>query len=219
MMVRDPMTETLDWYNANADAFADGAHAVDLSALRGAFTAELAPGAHVLDLGSGSGRDALAFEAAGFSVTALEPSEALARKVAAVIRGEVLRMPVGALDVDARFDGVWACASLLHVPRSETPDALARVLRSLVPGGVFYASYKRGEAERWEAGRFFNDQTAESLDALLVGAGFERLRLWETRDARPDRADTFWVNALARRPRFRETLDEAAPEAQRVRRG
>ncbi|MFO0647394.1 MAG: hypothetical protein U0326_14235 [Polyangiales bacterium] len=84
------MTETLDWYNANADAFADGAHAVDLSALRGAFTRGARARRAVLDLGSGSGRDALAFEAAGFRVTALEPSEALARKVAAVIRGEVL---------------------------------------------------------------------------------------------------------------------------------
>jgi SAM-dependent methyltransferase len=196
-------TATLKWYNANADAFAAGADGVDLVALRAPFIAELAPGAHVLDLGCGSGRDALAFEREGFRVTALEPSDALATRVEGLIRGAVLRTPIEALDLDAVFDGVWACASLLHVPRAETPDALSRVFRALVPGGVFYASYKRGEGERWEGGRFFNDQTEESLDALLAAVGFERLRRWETRDARPERADTFWVNALARRPLHR----------------
>lgn len=197
-------TATLDWYDVNADAFAAGADGVDLAALRAPFLAELPSGAHVLDLGCGSGRDALAFERAGFRVTALEPSNALATRVEGLIRGAVLRTPIEALDLDAVFDGVWACASLLHVTRAETSDALSRVFRALAPGGVFYASYKRGEGERWEGGRFFNDQSQESLGALLDAAGFEPLRLWETRDARPERADTFWVNALARRPLRRE---------------
>lgn len=191
------MTTTLEWYNANAETFAAGAHGVDLGVLQATFTEHLAPAARVLDVGAGSGRDALAFEAAGYEVTALEPSEVLARRVESLIRGPVWKITADALEIEGAFDGVWACASLLHVPRANTEEVMRRVLRALVPGGVFYVSFKRGEGERWEAGRYFADHTGESLGALLSAVGFERCRLWETRDARPERADTVWVNALA----------------------
>lgn len=191
---------TLDWYNANAQTFVDGADLVDLSALRGAFLEHLPRGARVLDVGSGSGRDACAFEALGHRVTALEPSTALAARLRERLRGEVIPATVESLEVVDAFDGVWACASLLHVPAVATRDALTRLRRALVAGGVLYASYKRGDGERWESGRFFNDQTRASIEGLLTEVGFERARTWETRDARPDRADTVWVNALAWRP-------------------
>ena len=191
---------TLDWYNANAQTFADGADLVDLSALRGAFLEHLPPAARILDVGSGSGRDARAFEALGHRVTALEPSIELAKRLEGTLRGEIINAPVEAFEAFEAFDGVWACASLLHVPASATRDVLARLHRALVGGGVLYASYKRGDGERWESGRFFNDQSLASVERLLSDVGFERVRTWETPDARPERADTVWVNALAWKP-------------------
>jgi SAM-dependent methyltransferase len=191
------VTTTLEWYNANAKTFAAGAHGVDLGALHAAFMEHLAPAARVLDVGAGSGRDALAFEAAGYEVTALEPSAVLARRVESLIRGAVWKITAEALEAECAFEGVWACASLLHVPRANTEEVMRRVFRALVAGGVFYVSFKRGEGERWEAGRYFADHTVESLGALLNSVGFEHCRLWETPDARPERADTVWVNALA----------------------
>ncbi len=192
---------TLDWYDANAQTFVDGADHVDLSALRDAFLEHLQRGARVLDVGSGSGRDARAFESAGHHVTALEPSAPLAKLIEERFRGEIIRAPIETLEAVEAFDGIWACASLLHVPASATPDVLSRLHRALVGRGVLYASYKRGDGERWESGRFFNDQTRASVERLLTDAGFERVRTWETLDARPDRADTVWVNALAHKPR------------------
>lgn len=195
-MRHDP---TLDWYAAHADAFAADALSVDLGALRDAFLARLPPNARVLDLGCGAGRDAAAFLARGCRVSAMDPSPELAARTASPLGIDVTVARAQDLDADAAYDGVWACASLLHVPIAETPAVLARIARALAPGGVLYASYKHGEGERWREGRFFHDETPSSLGALLRAAGFVPHRVWLSADARPGRAHERWVNALARR--------------------
>jgi SAM-dependent methyltransferase len=77
------------------------------------------------------------------------------------------------MDWDAAFDGVWACATLLHLAPAELPAALANIRRALKPGGAFLCSFKEGDTERLANGRYFNDLTLERLQALLVDAGFE----------------------------------------------
>lgn len=72
---------------------------------------------------------------------------------------------------EAEFDGIWACASLLHVPRSEMADVFGRFVRALEPGGIWYLSFKLGDSERIKDGRLFNDQTEESLTAALSKFG------------------------------------------------
>ena len=103
------------------------------------------------------------------------------------------------LDYEDAFDGVFACASLLHVRKDDLPAALRLVRRALRSGGVLYASFKYGETEREQNGRVFSDFTETSLRALLDEAGgFREISLWTTSDARPDRADERWLNALYR---------------------
>ncbi len=194
-----PMPDTLDWYRTHAAQFAADADAVDLSALRAEFLALLPAGARVLDVGCGSGRDAVAFQRAGCAVTAIEPTEALARHAEAALGAAVRREMVQKLDGVEAYEGVWCCASLLHVPPGELAEVMARVARALVVGGVLYVSFKRGEGERVVEGRFFHDETSASLTARLDAAGFGVLRVWETPDARPAQAGMWWVNALARR--------------------
>lgn len=193
------MTDTLDWYRTNADAFAAQSLAVDLTHLHAPFLARLPPCARVLDLGCGSGRDTAVFLAAGHAVTAMDPSPELASRAAQRLAIEVTVAPAQSLDAHARFDGVWACASLLHVPLAETDDVWARIARALVPGGVVYASYKLGAGERTVDGRFFLDRDEPTLRSTLERAGLTPLRLWETADARPERAHERWINALAQR--------------------
>lgn len=193
------MTDTLDWYRAHADAFAAQSLDVDLAHLHAPFLALLPPRSHVLDLGCGGGRDTAVFLAAGHTVTAMDPSPELAALTARRLALDVTVAPAQSLDVCARFDGVWACASLLHVPLAETDDVWRRIARALVPGGVVYASYKLGAGERTVDGRFFLDRDEASLRATLTRASLTPLRLWETADARPERAHERWINALARR--------------------
>jgi hypothetical protein len=97
------------------------------------------------------------------------------------------------------FDGVWACASLLHVRQQNLTEILRRIMRAIKIGGLFYCSFKYGVAERLEAGRFFNDQDEASFKATVSNLrDVELLSLWITNDVRPDRNQQ-WLNAIVRR--------------------
>lgn len=150
--VPPPIHDTLDWYSTHAQRFAAEADAVDLSALREEFLALLPAGARVLDVGCGSGRDAVAFLRAGCAVTAMEPTEALARYAEAALGRAVRREMVQELDDIEAHEGVWCCASLLHVPTEALAEVMARLGRALVVGGVLYASFKRGRGSAWWRG-------------------------------------------------------------------
>jgi SAM-dependent methyltransferase len=105
------------------------------------------------------------------------------------------------LDDVAAYDGIWANASLLHVPRAGLPNVLARVHRALKPGGVLYASFKSGGAEgRDSLGRYYNYLNADEVTALLNAAGgWSALDLKEGRGTGYDGTETGWVIAFARK--------------------
>ena len=94
------------------------------------------------------------------------------------------------------YDGIWASASLLHVPTEELPQVLGLVRRALGPSGMLYCSFKYGEHAGPRNGRWFTDQTEDSLRELLE-PGFDIVDLWATGDVRPGRGDERWLNCLA----------------------
>lgn len=198
------VTPTDAWYTANVDAFLAATERVDMAALHAPFLDALSPGALILDVGCGSGRDSLAFLRRGFRVVALEPCEALAAHAEALLGQPVRRQRAQDVSEVDTFDGIWACASLLHVPASETPEVLSRLARALTPAGVLYASYKLGEGER-DDGRFFHDQTEASLRPLLGLASLVTDTIWTTDDARPGQSQR-WLNVIARRRPAGEVL-------------
>ncbi|NNC73144.1 MAG: class I SAM-dependent methyltransferase [Sphingomonadaceae bacterium] len=127
-----------------------------------AFLAMLREGGKILELGCGGGRDGAAMLAAGFDVDATDGCTALARKAEARIGQPVRVMRFAELDADSAYDGVWASACLLHVPRDDLADILARIHRALKPDGVHGASYKGGTREgRDTFGRYFNYPDAD----------------------------------------------------------
>jgi SAM-dependent methyltransferase len=172
---------------------------VSTGALHEPFLALLPAGGQVLDAGCGSGRDALEFRRRGYVVTAIDASPAMATQASAVLGQPVRILRFQDLDFDAAFDGVWACASLLHVPTTQLDGVFVRVLRALKPGGVWYMSFKQGSGERVEEGRLFNDQTEDSVLTLLARHGLEPVRLWGSQDVRTERSGQRWVNAIARK--------------------
>ena len=192
---------TLAYYEANAQRFVRDTQDVDMDHLHAPFLARLpASGARVLDAGRGSGRDSLVFLAERHDVTAFDASEAMTRLASARVGFPVLRMSFDEVEFENAFDGVWACASLLHVPRQDLPGALRRLARALKPGGVLYASFKYGDAETVRGGRLFSDYREESFKEMLWDTPeLQPIELWRTPDMHPERPDTVWLNVLLQR--------------------
>jgi SAM-dependent methyltransferase len=190
---------TLDYYREHAGEFALRTRDIDMAALYDEFLPLVPPGGHILDAGCGVGRDSAAFLERGFQVTAFDASEAMVDMAAARIRRPVLHLSFQQLAFDHRFDGVWACASLLHVPRRDMAQVFSKLHDALVPGGVLYASFKRGPGEEFREGRLFNDYDEDTLSAFVKGQeGWAVVKVWRTEDIRQHRPEVQWVNILAR---------------------
>ncbi|MBX4997375.1 class I SAM-dependent DNA methyltransferase [Rhizobium lentis] len=194
-----PDDSTSAFYDNNADLYANRARSLPKQKLD-AFLARLAPGAAILELGCGGGQDSAYMLAQGFAVTPTDGSAELARQAEARIGRPVKVMLFQELDADSAFHGVWAHASLLHVPRSELPDVFTRIHRALKPGGLLHASFKAGEAEGYDGfGRYYNYPSAEWLSALLTEGGWRNLVLEESDGGGYDGKPTRWIVVSAQR--------------------
>jgi SAM-dependent methyltransferase len=161
---------TLQFYRSNARSYADWAKAPS-TRLRG-FLALLPAGGSILELGCGAGNHSAVMLAEGFSVRATDGSPEMAEIASQRLGHPVEAMRFDQLDAHDAYDGVWASACLLHVPRDELAGILARVHRALRPSGVFYASYKMGEGDgRDSLGRYYNYASPEWLEAAYATAG------------------------------------------------
>lgn len=190
-----------EFYDANAPAFVSTTRDVDMSDVQRRFFAALpiidGKPARILDAGSGSGRDALAFRCQGYKVEAFDASPAMVAATREYAGVPVRQMRFEDFAWDHLFEGIWACASLLHVAETDLPQVTDRLAAHLVPGGVLYLSFKLGTGERVKDGRRFTDMTEVSLATLLDGCGdFGQPDIWQSQDRRPDRASEMWVNAV-----------------------
>jgi SAM-dependent methyltransferase len=138
----------------------------------GKFLALLPPGAAILELGCGAGGDSAEMFSRGYDVTPTDGSSEMAE-----VASRRLGRPVKTLlfhDIDAveSYDGIWANACLLHVPRDQLAHVLSLIHRALKPGGAFYASYRSGEGDgRDTLNRYYNYPTEDWLRATYAQAG------------------------------------------------
>lgn len=191
---------TLDYYNANAQNFVQGTVDVDFHSTQDKFLAQLAPGARILDFGCGSGRDAKYFLERGFAVQATDGSAELCKLASEYTGIKVCQMLFNELDAVAEFDGIWACASILHLAWDELVDVLQRIARAVKAGGVVYTSFKYGQFSGERNGRFFTDLDEEGLERLLAKVPqLNVTEMWITGDVRPGRGEEKWLNLLLQR--------------------
>lgn len=197
----DAVAETVAYYDRNAAGFAAQTAALDMSQLHERFLRHVPAGGRILDAGCGTGRDAQAFAARGFAVVGFDASAEMVRiaRERAAGAAEIRHMSFADVAWQDAFDGIWACASLLHVPVVDFPGVGLRLTRALRPGGAWYMSFKLGTGERRAAGRLFVDHTAASLRSVLSALPLDVLEIWTSADVRPSRGDEHWLNAVARR--------------------
>lgn len=195
----DDAVDSVAYYNLNADRFAADTGGAEMSALYERFFSRVKSSGQILDAGCGVGRDALAFAERGFSVVAFDASAEMVRLARERVAGraEVLQMRFDDAAWREEFDGVWACASLLHVPATELPPLMCRLRAALRPGGAMYMSFKHGSGVRVVGGRRFTDYTEETLSDALAGTGLTLAEVWVARDVRVGRAAERWLNAIA----------------------
>jgi SAM-dependent methyltransferase len=190
---------SVDYYNQNAEIYFADTVKADVQDLRSKFLTYVPTGGDILDAGCGSGRDTLAFHRAGYRVTAFDASPELCRLAREYAGLPIIQITFQEMTWRGAFDGIWTCASLLHVPRMELPEILQCFVNALRPNGVLYASFKYGSGERIVGGRQFTDMTEIELGRLLQSVGLSSAEYWTTNDVRPGRKSEQWLNALARR--------------------
>jgi len=190
-------TKTLNYYNQHAQTFSDSTLNVDMSALYAEFLPLIPKHGHILDAGCGSARDAMYFKQQGFTVSAFDASENIAKLASNYLQQTVEVKAFQQLNFTNMYDGIWCCASLLHVPKVELPQVFLKLQNALKPNGVLYVSFKYGTQERVHNGREFTDLNEDGLTALITHhTELKILKQWQTVDQRPERESEVWLNAL-----------------------
>ena len=193
------MNQTKEYYENNTEEFFDSTVSADVEYLYCDFLNNIPQGGKILDLGCGSGRDTKAFIDRGYSVTAVDGSPSLCEMAKVQLGIEVECSDFNELNYKEEFDGVWACASLLHCSRENLPNIIDKIKNALVPNGVVYMSFKYGDFEGEKLGRFFLDLNEERFEEILQKTnGLEKIKVWQSEDTRREK-DVIWLNALLRR--------------------
>lgn len=186
----------MNYYDQNAQEFFDGTINVDMASLYSEFIPLITKASFILDAGCGSGRDSKAFKQLGFKVHAIDASEELGKLAKAQINQEVEITTFQQFSSPQRFDAIWACASLLHVPMNELPRTVKNLAKHLKPKGVFYCSFKYGDNEIERNGREFTNLNETLLEKVITGSGITVLKTWCTYDLRKGRESEKWLNAI-----------------------
>lgn len=194
------MFNTIYYYNSNATAFTNSTVAVDFIETQNNFISYLPTQSLILDFGCGSGRDTKYFLTQGYQVEAIDGSEELCKLASAYTGIEVKHMLFQELDEHNKYDGIWACSSILHVPKSELADVFCKMIEALKENGIIYTSFKYGEFEGERNGRYFTDFTEESFADFIRNV--EHIQVeeqWITGDVRPGRGEEKWLNLILRK--------------------
>jgi SAM-dependent methyltransferase len=189
---------SVSYYEENAQSYFDATVSANVSELRARFLRHVRLGGRILDAGCGAGRDLRAFADAGHDAIGFDASARLAVLAAAHSGRPVTVLRFEDMSYVKEFDGIWACASLLHLAREALPDVFGRCARALRPGGAFYLSFKHGATTRIEGGRTFTDMTEPEARLALEAAGCSVVEVWISRDVRPSRT-ALWLNVIALR--------------------
>ncbi len=194
------LNKTIMYYDTNAKKFTEGTVSVDFGTMQNYFLNKLPADAAILDFGCGSGRDTKFFLTHGCNVEAIDGSAELC-KIASDYTGiKVKRMFFHELAEIDKYDGIWACSSILHVPSQELADIIEKMTAALKDNGIIYTSFKYGTFEGFRNGRFFTDMTEDTFAAILNKVQqIEKEEQWITSDVRAGRGEEKWLNIILRK--------------------
>ena len=194
------MDNTLDYYNINAKKFVKVTVNIDFSETQKRFLDKLDNGDLILDFGCGSGRDTKYFLSKGLNVEAIDSSKEICKLASEYTGIKVKQMRFQDLEEVNRYNGIWACASILHLSKEELLSVINKMITALKDNGVIYISFKNSEFEGLRNGRYFIDFTAEKLSEFIKDINNICIEdTWITLDLRPGKENEKWLNLILRK--------------------
>lgn len=188
---------TLSWYRENAIQYAEETrNSLVLDALW-EFLSRMKEGGTILDYGSGSGRDSAYFINKGFSVDSLDGSAEMKAQAERLFGIKVKLSSFLSLEEKDKYDGIWAQASILHLEEHDLKTALTLIERALKRDGVFYSSFRKGEEDGYEKGRWYTNMTERRFLSFLPAKLYVE-KIWESQDVRPGVSRT-WLSIICRK--------------------
>ena len=192
--------DTVNYYNRNVKQFYDNTVAVDFTDTQSVFLSKLAKGSAILDFGCGSGRDTKYFLSQGHHVESIDGSLELCKLASQYTGIQVRPMLFQELSVINKYDGIWACASILHLPWSELADVMRKMQAALKTNGIIYTSFKYGTFSGERNGRYFTDMTEARFAGFIEEIdGLQIEEQWISADVRPGRGEEQWLNIILRK--------------------
>ena len=188
---------TLSWYRDNAIQYAEETrNSLVLDALW-EFLSRMKEGGTILDYGSGSGRDSAYFLDKGFSVDSLDGSAEMKAQAERLFGIKVKLASFLSLEEKDKYDGIWAQASILHLEEHDLRAALTLIERALKRDGVFYSSFRKGEEDGYEKGRWYTNMTERRFLSFLPASLYVE-KIWESQDVRPG-VNRTWLSIICRK--------------------
>ena len=194
------MNNTINFYNQNAENFIANTQNADMHPTQERFLRLLDANTSILDFGCGSGRDTKYFLEKGYQVTATDGSAELCRLASEFIGIKVKEMLFQELDAMNQYDGIWACSSILHLPKKELLPVIQKMCEALKDNGIIYTSFKYGDFEGERNGRYFTDFTEKTFREYIEKVPELTIEeAWITSDVRPGRGEEKWLNLILRK--------------------
>ena len=194
------LNKTIEYYNTNAKEFVSRTILLDLGLFRKMFTDRLAKKSVVLDFGCGSGRDTKYFLSQGYQVDAIDGSVEQCKLASEYTGIEVKNVLFNEFSWVQKYDGIWACSSILHLPLTDLSDVVSKMVLALKKNGIIFTNFKYGTFIGERNGRHFTDMTEETFSEFIKQ--IEDVTTEEvlvSLDKRPGKTGERWLNLILRK--------------------
>ncbi|MEA1974439.1 MAG: class I SAM-dependent methyltransferase [Bacillota bacterium] len=189
--------QNIKYYNDNSIKYVNSTFNTNMSLLYDKFETYLKPKCHILDLGCGSGRDSLYFHNKNYKVTSVDGSNEMIKYCETILKNKIIHSTFKDFNASYKFDGIWACASLLHVKKENIKNIIFKYISFLNIEGIFFISFKDRDTDFSKDGRDFTCFSKYSLENLLKQ--FDNIKILEfveTTDVRDNREDEKWISVI-----------------------
>ncbi len=189
--------KTLLYYEKNKELFKNSTQNLSFAKIQDLFLSYLKPNSLILDFGCGAGRDIKYFLDKNFQVDAIDGSISMCKIASEYCNIVVKKVLFEDFNTKNKYDGIWACSSLLHIPYKELNSIFEKLYIALKANGILYVSFKLGTFEGYRNNRYFTDLTFDKLLSIdSVTKYFTLIEQKETKDIRAGRGNEKWLNII-----------------------